>query len=157
LWGTVIPNLGYSNIAREVQMDAGLDPAVPAYSTVMACSTSMIAAFQAASMLGHGGRNLALVGGVESMTHVQTGLSQNLSDGLPRVSQARSAGPRLSALAALKLRDLRLHVLKVSNRTTHMSMGEHTEIMAKTWNINRESQDKLALASHEKAIAGQKA
>jgi len=36
-------------------------------------------------------------------------------------------------------------------------MGEHTEEMAKTWGIAREPQDKLALASHEKAIAGQKA
>jgi acetyl-CoA C-acetyltransferase len=36
-------------------------------------------------------------------------------------------------------------------------MGEHCEEMAKTWAIAREPQDKIALASHEKAIAGQKA
>jgi acetyl-CoA C-acetyltransferase len=157
IWGTVIPNLGYSNIAREVQMDSGLDPSVPAFSTVMACSTSMIAAFEAAGMLGRGGRELALVGGVESMSRVQTGLSQNLSDGLRRFSQARSGGQRLAALRALKLHDIRLDVLKVANRTTHKSMGEHTEEMAKTWGIAREPQDKLALTSHERAIAGQKA
>src|SRR5713226_804788 len=55
VWGTVIPNLGYSNIAREVQIESGLDRAVPAFSTVLACSTSMVAALEAASMLGHGG------------------------------------------------------------------------------------------------------
>jgi acetyl-CoA C-acetyltransferase len=45
----------------------------------------------------------------------------------------------------------------VANRATGKSMGEHCEEMAKTWNIARDSQDKLALASHEKAVAGQKA
>ncbi len=34
-------------------------------------------------------------------------------------------------------------------------MGEHTEEMAKQWNIAREDQDKLALKSHENAVAAQ--
>src|SRR5262249_42866680 len=46
---------------------------------------------------------------------------------------------------------------EVRNGGTGKSMGEHTEEMAKTWGIAREPQDKLALASHEKAVAGQKA
>jgi acetyl-CoA C-acetyltransferase len=156
VWGTVIPNLHYSNIAREVQIEAGLDQTIPAYSTVLACSTSMVAAFQAAGMLGHGGKELALVGGVECMSRVQVGLSQNLSDWLRRLAQARSAAQRLAALGTLRVRDVHLHRLEVRNRATGKSMGEHTEEMAKTWNITREPQDKLALASHEKAIAGQK-
>ncbi len=56
IWGTVAPNLGYSNIAREILVDAELDQTIPAFSTAMACSTSMIAAFEAAGMLGTGGR-----------------------------------------------------------------------------------------------------
>ncbi len=156
VWGTVIPNLGYSNIAREVQIEAGLDQTIPAFSTVLACSTSMVAAFEAAGMLGHGGKELALVGGVESMSRVQIGLSQNFSDWLRRFSQARSTAQRLGLFGKLRARDIRLHVLAVANRATGKSMGEHCEEMAKTWNIARDSQDKLALASHEKAVAGQK-
>ncbi len=157
VWGTVIPNLGYSNIAREVQIEAGLDQTIPAFSTVLACSTSMVAAFEAAGMLGHGGKELALVGGVESMSRVQIGLSQNFSDWLRRLSQARSITQRLALFKNLRARDIRLHILAVANRATGKSMGEHCEEMAKTWGIAREAQDKLALASHEKAIAGQKA
>jgi acetyl-CoA C-acetyltransferase len=156
VWGTVIPNLHYSNIAREVQIEAELDQTIPAFSTVLACSTSMVAAFEAAGMLGHGGKELALVGGVECMSRVQVGLSQNLSDWLRRFTQARSAAQRLAALGALKARDVRLHVLEVKNRATGKSMGEHCEEMAKTWNVGREPQDRIALASHEKAAAGQK-
>src|SRR5436190_705713 len=44
VWGSVVPNLTYSNIAREVLMDAGAPATIPAFSTVMACSTSMVAA-----------------------------------------------------------------------------------------------------------------
>jgi acetyl-CoA C-acetyltransferase len=36
IWGTVVPNLTWSNIAREELMDAGVAPTVPAFSTVMA-------------------------------------------------------------------------------------------------------------------------
>jgi acetyl-CoA C-acetyltransferase len=157
VWGTVIPNLGYSNIAREIQIQAGLDQTIPAFSTLLACSTSMVAAFEAAGMLGRGGRELALVGGVECMSRVQVGLSQNLSDWLRRFTQARSAAQRLAALGALHARDVRLHILEVKNRATGKSMGEHCEEMARTWNIGREPQDRIALASHEKAVAGQKA
>ena len=49
--GRVVPNLTWSNIAREVLMDAGVDPTMPAFSTVMACSTSMIGAIEAAGMI----------------------------------------------------------------------------------------------------------
>jgi len=153
----VIPNLDYSNIAREIQIEAGLDQTVPAFSTVLACSTSMVAAFEAAAMLGGGGAELALVGGVESMSRVQLGLSQNLSDWLRRFFQARSLAQRLALFKDLRARDVRLHVLAVKNRATGKSMGEHCEEMAKAWSITRDAQDRLALASHEKAVAGQKA
>ena len=41
IWGSVIPSLSYSNLAREVVLEADLDPTIPALSTVMACATSM--------------------------------------------------------------------------------------------------------------------
>jgi acetyl-CoA C-acetyltransferase len=155
VWGAVAPNLAYANLAREVWLEAKLEPHVPTFTTIMQCSTSMVAAFEAAGMLGTGNRALALVGGVESMTRVQIGLGQNLSDWLRRVVQARDFSQRLSALRRLRPSDIRLFVPEVKNRVTGRSMGEHTEDMAKTWNIGREEQDKLALQSHRDAVAGQ--
>src|SRR3546814_18026405 len=54
VWGSVIPNLGWSNIAREIWLDAKLNPNVPSFSALLACSTSITAAFAAAVMLGRG-------------------------------------------------------------------------------------------------------
>src|SRR5215510_2891335 len=154
VWGAVVGNLAYANLAREVWLEAKLDPHVPTFTTIMQCSTSMVGVFEAAGMLGSG-RSLALVGGVESMTRVQIGLGQNLSDWLRRVVQARSLSQRLSALRKLRPSDIRLFVPEVKNRVTGRSMGEHTEDMAKTWNIARREQDELALQSHRNAVAAQ--
>src|ERR1700680_3898906 len=149
IWGAVAVNLAYANLAREVWLEAKLDPHVPTFTTIMQCSTSMVGAFEAAGMLGQGRAALALVGGVESMSRVQIGLGHNLSDWLRRIVQARSAGQRLGLLRKLRPSDIRLFVPQVKNRVTGRSMGEHTEDMAKTWNIGRREQDELALQGLE--------
>ena len=154
VWGTVAPNLTWSNIGREVLMDAGADATIPSFSTVMACSTSMVGAFEAAGMIG-ADRSLALVGGVESMSRIQIGLSQTLSDWVRGFQRTKSAGQVLDHLVAFNFNAPKLYIPSVTNRTSHMSMGEHTEITVKQWKIDRETQDQLALASHQGAIKGQ--
>lgn len=78
--GRVIPDSAVSNLARELQLEAGLDPSNPAYSTVLACSTSMVAASQAAGMLGRGRAYLALIGGVETMSRVPIALQSQMAE-----------------------------------------------------------------------------
>jgi acetyl-CoA C-acetyltransferase len=155
IWGSVVVNLAYANLAREVWLESKLDPHVTTFTTIMQCSTSMVGAFEAAGMVGPRRAALAIVGGVESMTRVQIGLGQNLSVWLRRVFQARSAADRLSMLRRLRPSDIRLYVPEVKNRVTGRSMGEHTEDMAKDWKIGRQEQDELALEGHQRAIAAQ--
>ena len=153
VWGVVVPSLTFSNIAREVLMDAGIDATVPAFSTVMACSTSMMGAIEAAGMIDGGGGDLALVGGVDSLSRVQIGLGQRLSDWLRKFQQARSLGQKLDHVTHVHLKDIRLFIPAIANRTTGLSMGEHTEITAREWQIGRTQQDEIALASHQRAVA----
>ena len=154
VWGTVVPNLTWSNIAREVLLDAKIDPTIPAFSTVMACSTSMVGALEAAGMLDGVNRTLALVGGTESMSQIQLGLSQPLSDWVRKFHQARSLGQKLTQVAELRPANIGLYIPSVTNRSTGKSMGEHMEITAKEMgSISRADQDQLALESHRRAIA----
>ena len=155
VWGAVAVNLAYANLAREIWLDSKLDPHVPTFTTIMQCSTSMVGVFEATAVLGQQRAALAMVGGVESMSRVQIGLEQNLSVWLRRMSQARSAADRLSVLRKLRPSDIRLFVPAVKNRVTGRSMGEHTEDMAKDWNIGRTEQDELALQGHQRATAAQ--
>jgi acetyl-CoA C-acetyltransferase len=66
-------------------------------------------------------------------------------------ASARTLGERLKRLGSIPLKQP-LWIPKVVNRTSGLSMGEHTEITAKEWGIGREEQDQLALASHQGAI-----
>jgi acetyl-CoA C-acetyltransferase len=106
-------------------------------------------------MLGQSRAQLAVAGGVESMSRAQIGLGQNLSDWLRRMAHARSAAQRIGLIRKLRPSDIRLFVPEVKNRVTGRSMGEHTEDMAKTWAIGRQEQDELALQSHQRAVAAQ--
>jgi acetyl-CoA C-acetyltransferase len=155
MWGAVIPSLQWSNLARETWLDAKLDPTVPTSTVIMQCSTSMMAAFDLAGILGRGVGDLALAGGVESMTHVQFGLTQPLSDWLRRVVQARSWQQRLQLVQQLPFGDAKLQLQSIKNRSTGKSMGQHSEETAQEWNIGRVEQDEWALQSHLRAVAGQ--
>src|SRR3546814_9754187 len=97
VWVSVIPNLGWSNIAREIWLDAKLNPNVPAFSAVLACSTSMTAAFAAAGMLG-GGVDLTMVGGAEVMSRPPIALTSEASK---RLTDLFGEAPA-AALAALR-------------------------------------------------------
>lgn len=149
IWGTVIPSLRWSNLAREVLLDAKLDATTPAFSTVQACSTSMVGVFEAAGML-HDHTQLAMVGGVEAMSRVQIGLTQGMSDWLRAVMQAKTFGQRIDALTGITLG---LDIPSVKNRVTGKSMGEHCEEMAQLWQIKRDAQDRIAYESHKRAVA----
>ncbi len=152
VWGSVAPNLGYSNLAREILMDAGLDQSIPAFTTIMACSTSMMAAIEAAGLITE--EEVALVGGVESMSRVQLGLNQNFSDWLRRFFQSRTLADKFSKLKDLSFGDIKLFIPSVTNRTTGLSMGEHSEITTKRLQIERKRQDEIALNSHQNYIKG---
>ena len=154
-WGSVIPSLGYSNLAREAWLEAKLDPSVPTSTVVMQCSTSMMAAFNLAGALASGVGQLAIAGGVESMTHVQVGLTQPLSDWLRRLTQARDWKQRAELVRQIPGGDVRLQLQSIKNRATGKSMGEHSEETARAWEISREDQDRVALESHQRAVAGQ--
>lgn len=151
VWGTVIPSLRWSNLAREVLMDAKVDATIPAVSTVQACATSMVGVFEAAGMLSDHAP-LAMVGGVEAMSQVQIGLTQGFSNWLRAVMQSRTFGQRLDAIGGIRFKDIRLDIPSVKNRTSGKSMGEHCEQMAKYWKVSREAQDKLAYESHARAV-----
>jgi len=149
LWGSVIPNLGWSNIAREIWADAGLDPTVPSFSVTLACASSITAAFAAAGMVGPG-VDVVMVGGAETMSRPPISLTEATSTRL-RGLFATNPAEALAALSSLTPADFRLPTKGWANRITGRSMGEHMEDTAKAWNITRQAQDEWAFQSHTRA------
>jgi acetyl-CoA C-acetyltransferase len=156
IWGEVIPEPTISNIARELVFEAALDPEIPAFSTVLACSTSFVGVIEAAGMVGRGGTHLALVGGVETMSHVPIALKTEVADRLV-ATFARDPGGAAAMLTHLTAADFNLPVKAWANRVSGRSQGEHTEDTARRFAITREEQDAWALRSHQRAVAGQDA
>lgn len=154
VWGQVIPDPALSNIARELLFEAKLDPTIPAYSTVMACSTSFMGTLQAAGLIGRGGMHLGLVGGVESMSHVAIALKYKVAE---RLLGDFAKDPAAAALSLSKLSpaDFDLPTKGWANRVSGRTMGEHMEDTAKELGVSRTEQDERALLSHRGAIAGQ--
>ena len=154
IWGQVIPDATVSNIARELIFEAKMSPNIPAFSTVMACSTSFIGTIEASGMVGRSDLHLALVGGVETMSHVPLALKATFADGVLGQFTKNPAGA-LETLQKVTPQDFDLPIHGWANRQSGRSMGEHTEDTAKHFQISREDQDKRALLSHQGAIKGQ--
>ncbi|HEX4532608.1 MAG TPA: acetyl-CoA C-acyltransferase [Rhizomicrobium sp.] len=154
VWGQVIPDPTLSNIARELIFAAKLDPDIPAFSTVMACSTSFIGMLSAAGMVGKSDMHLALVGGAETMSHVPLALKMGVADKIIG-SFMKNPGAAADLLAHITPGDFDLPIHGWANRVSGRSMGEHTEDTAKFFQIARADQDKHSLRSHQGAIAGQ--
>jgi acetyl-CoA C-acetyltransferase len=152
VWGAVIPSLTISNWAREVWLDSGLDPHVPALTVIQQCATSLAGATHAAGQIRSGRMHLALCGGVDSMSGAPIGLSRGLSRAIRRTSGARGVKSVLHQLKQVRRRDFRLSVPAVKERTTGKSMGQHAEITASHWGVTREEQDVYAVESHWNAV-----
>lgn len=155
VWGQVIPDPTSSNIARELLFEAGFDPAIPAFSTVLACSTSFVAMTEAAGMIARGtSEHLALVGGVETMSHVPIALKMEVADRIVAQFGKDPAGA-VAALSKLTPAEFNLPAGGWTNRQSGKSQGQHTEDTAKFFGIGREEQDRWALRSHQNAVKGQ--
>jgi acetyl-CoA C-acetyltransferase len=144
-WGTVVPNLSYSNVARESLMESELSEEVISISTTLACSTSLVAAIEAASMITED--ETAIAGGVESMSNIQLGLSAQTSNWLKDFSATKGFFNKLKKIGGIF--KFKLFIPPGRNRSTGKSMGEHAEITAQRLGVERGKQDELAYNSHK--------
>jgi acetyl-CoA C-acetyltransferase len=119
------------NIARQAALRAGLPDSVPAMSIDRQCSSGMMAIATAAKEIMHDGMNIAVGGGVESVSLVQN----------DKMVRTRGDDPELVA---------RIPAL-------YMTMIETAEIVAECYGVSREIQDEYALRSQQRTAAAQQA
>ncbi|THD09944.1 acetyl-CoA C-acetyltransferase [Metallibacterium scheffleri] len=142
------------NLAREVTLSAGLAATTPAITTARACGTSLDNAVIVANKIACGQIEAGIAGGSDTTSDVPIVFSEPLRKRLLAVNRARDSGARLrAALRGFSLRELMPAFPGVAEPRTGLSMGQHTELMARQWGIAREDQDRLALASHQKLAA----
>ncbi len=151
--GAVVKHSSDFSLARESAIDAGLSFTSPGLDIQRACGTSLEAAIIVAGKIALGEIEVGIAGGADTSSEVPIELKSGLSTTLVKLSRARTMSERLKTIGSLSPKAIGLEFPAVKEPRTGLTMGEHCEIMAKTWGISRERQDELAVASHQRAQA----
>ncbi len=151
--GAVIAHSRDWNLAREAVLSTQLAPSTPGLTLQQACGTSLQAALVAAAKIACGQIDSAIAAGTDTVSDVPIVFSQKFAKRLVSLGRARNFKSKLSVFKGFGPKELAPVPPSVNEPRTLMSMGQHCELMAKTWGISREAQDELALASHVNATA----
>jgi len=118
-----------SNVARMAVLRAGLPDEVPAMTIDRQCSSGMMAIGMAAKQILVDGMDVAIGGGLDSISKVQT------------AEMRVEADPELYKI----------------HPTAYMQMIDTAETVAKRYNVSREAMDEYALQSQQRTHAAQEA
>ncbi len=151
--GAVVKHSRDWNLARESVIESGLSIKTPAFDLQRACGTSVEAAIQIANKIALGQIESGIAGGTDTVSDAPIVLSDPYRRMLLDMHAAHSSMERLKTMFRFRPGFLKPAFPGVTEPRTGLSMGESTEITAKEWDVQREHQDQLALASHMKAAA----
>jgi acetyl-CoA C-acetyltransferase len=117
------------NVARQALLRAGLPSTVPGMTIDRQCSSGLMAIATAAKQIVEDGMQVAVAGGVESISLVQN----------DHLNRYRAADPYLVE-----------HMPQI-----YMTMIETAEIVAERYGVSRETQDEYALQSQQRTAIAQ--
>ncbi|CAM4076961.1 3-ketoacyl-CoA thiolase [Pseudomonas reidholzensis] len=146
--GAVLKHSRDMNLTRECVLGSRLSAQTPAYDIQQACGTGLEAALLVANKIALGQIDSAIAGGVDTTSDAPIGVSEGLRRILLEVNRGKTLGERLKPLLKLRPGHLKPELPRNGEPRTGLSMGEHCERMAQTWQIERAAQDELALLSH---------
>ncbi|TNU76869.1 acetyl-CoA C-acetyltransferase [Miniimonas arenae] len=146
--GAVLAHSRDFNLAREAVLGSSLDATTPAVTLQRACATSIEAAWDVANKVTLGQIEVGVAAGVDSTSDAPIVVSERLRRVLLRLGRARSVPEKLKLLGQLRPADLAPVAPNVNEPRTHLSMGEHQALTNLQWQVTREAQDAVALASH---------
>lgn len=124
----------YAAPARMAQLRAGFPAEVPLYCVNRQCSSGLQAVVNVANDIKTGMIDIGIGAGVESMT--------------------QAGGPMDGPMPPVNANEIVANKLA---RDCMTPMGSTAENVAERFNVTREQQDQMAVASHGKALAAQKA
>ncbi|NJA56335.1 thiolase family protein [Streptomyces sp. NEAU-H3] len=142
------------DVARMAVLLAGLPHTVPGYTVNRLCASGLTAVASAAQAIRAGEAEIAVAGGVESMTRAPWVMAK---PGTPWAKPGevfdtslgwRFTNPRFTAAD---------HAAGPGELRTTLSMGETAEEVAALDGTTREQSDAFALRSHQRAVAAREA
>jgi acetyl-CoA C-acetyltransferase len=147
--GAVMKHARDFNLVREAVLSTSLSAQTPAFDVQQACGTGLEAAILVAHKIAVGDIECGIACGVDTTSDAPIALNDRLRRTLLDLARARTPLKRLQT--ALRIRPSQFWHPELPRNVeprTGWSMGEHAELMARHWGIDRAAQDELALQSH---------
>ena len=151
--GAVLKDSRDFSLTRECVLGSRLSPQTPAYDVQQACGTGLEAALLVANKIALGQIECGIAGGVDTTSDAPIGLNDGLRKWLLQFNRTKAPLDKLKSLLQLRPQFLKPEFPRNGEPRTGLSMGQHCELMAQTWNIPRDEQDALALHSHQALTA----
>ena len=151
--GAVIKHSKDWNLARESVIESGLSMRTPGVDLQRACGTSLEAAIMISNKIALGQIDCGIAGGTDSTSDAPIVFKDDFRRILLDAYSAHNVLERIKPWFRLRPGHFLPQYPGVTEPRTKLSMGQSMEITAQQWDVQREHQDQLALASHVKAAA----
>ncbi|ANZ57621.1 3-ketoacyl-CoA thiolase [Fructilactobacillus lindneri] len=135
IFGNVIQAGGGQNIARQIELNAGIPATSTACTINQVCGSGMKAVRMGQTAILNGDAEVVIVGGTESMSNA------------PYLNPKTRAGHKFGAFTM----EDSIETDGLNDAKTNEPMGITAENVAEKFNISRADQDNFSLASHQKA------
>ena len=146
--GAVLKHSRDFNLTRECVLGSRLAPETPAYDIQQACGTGLEAAILVANKIALGQIDSGIAGGVDTTSDAPIGVNEGLRKILLEANRGKSNLDKLKSLLKIRPRHVVPAIPRNGEPRTGLSMGESCALMAQTWQIPRDEQDRLAFESH---------
>ena len=151
--GAVLKHSRDFNLTRESVLGSRLAPETPATDVQQACGTGLQAAIHVANKIALGQIEVGVAGGSDTTSDAPIAVGEKLRKILLEANRAKTLQGRLAALTKVRPQYLVPSIPENGEPRTGLSMGEHAALTALEWQITREAQDELAVASHHHLAA----
>lgn len=151
--GAVLKHSKDFNLTREAVLGSALAPTTPAFDLGQACATGLEAVVSLNNKINAGQIESGIASGVDSASDAPIVVSDSMREILLELSRAKTLPQRAKIAAQIRPAHLAPQAPSTAEPRTGLSMGEHQAITTAEWQITREAQDELALASHRNLAA----
>lgn len=156
--GCVMPSADEANIGRVIALRLGCGKAMPAWTVQRNCASGMQALDSAYIDIATGRSDLVLAGGTEAMSRAPLLFSDEYTNWMASIMNAKGWKAKLQAWAHFRPAFLKPVIALLHGLTdpiVNLSMGQTAENLAYRFNISRKEMDQFAVESHQLAAAGQ--
>jgi acetyl-CoA C-acetyltransferase len=151
--GAVLKHSRDFNLTREAVLGSALSPTTPAYDVQQACATGLETAIAVSNKIALGQIEAGVAGGVDTTSDAPLEVNDDLRRLLLAFNRAKTPADRAKVFAGLRPQHLVPEIPRNAEPRTGLAMGDHAALTATEFDISREDQDALAMASHQNLAA----